>query len=58
MIANSENTSLLDADLIHLVLKNIYLSMLRFGLEVSPKYIFDKLFVFGGKLYQTGGERE
>jgi len=51
LIANSENISFLDADLKHLVLKNIYLSMFRFGLEVSPKYIFDKLFVFGGKLY-------
>jgi len=41
----------LDADLKHLVVRNTYLSMFIFGLEVSLKYIFDKLFVFGGKLY-------
>ena len=41
----------LDAGLKHLVVRNIYLSMFRVDLEVSPKYIFDKLFVFGGKLY-------
>ena len=41
----------LDAGLKHLVVSNIYLSMFRVDLEVSPKYIFDKLFVFGRKLY-------
>ena len=41
----------LDAGLKHLVVRNIYLSMFRVDLEVSRKYIFDKLFVFGGKLY-------